>query len=731
MNRLSHLLTAFLLWPAIAIGQVPADSAGASALPDVMITGTRLPVPQRRLPQLAIVVSDSLLQRLPAADLTEALRRTAAVDIIQYPGVLAGVGIRGFRPQFSGINQRTLLLVNGRWAGTTNIATLNPLLLARVEVLKGPYSAEFGAQAMGGVVNLVYPVTTGPVRGSILAEYGSFSSYRLGTVVGGTIGSTPLDFDLSVQFQDRNEDFQAGRQTWIRDWLNFTHVRVEPPNAPAESRPDDRGDGSRRPYSRYQTWTGYARLGWRLAEGWRVDASGDFFTASDILATGDILSPTSANQKDLSRGSTELRLTGRAGRHDITGLGFYGWERADNEDLFAGTTLLTTPFRSFASRPAWYGWQVRDQVTLGQHQVVMGVDYNHAVNRSERFSATGGGLPPFSPNAETGSLAAYLQGELRLWQERLTVRPGIRLERIRFQTEATRLATSNSEAFAGTGITWFVSPSLGVVAQVAPGLDVVVNSGRAFVNPDAFQVAGRSERRITTGNINQRGYVITTGNPDLRPESSWGYEGGLRYRRTQWQLQVVYYQNDVADRITTVTTVPTGELFNGEPVRSRVTYANANTATIRGLDYLARYQTTSRGTIRRWGADLQMSQLLEAQEAIAATGRETPVRNVAWWNATFRVDAELATQTGVLLALRYIGERYDTDFTDARSPQITYAPYAAVDLSISQPVPVQWANLRATLLVSNLTDENYYEKYGFPLPGRSVAVRLQWNVGQM
>ena len=41
------------------------------------------------------------------------LKKNAGVDVVQYSGALSGIGIRGFRPQFSGINKRSLLLIDG------------------------------------------------------------------------------------------------------------------------------------------------------------------------------------------------------------------------------------------------------------------------------------------------------------------------------------------------------------------------------------------------------------------------------------------------------------------------------------------------------------------------------------------------------------------------------------------------------------------------------------------
>ncbi len=73
----------------------------------------------------------------PSADLTDIVRKTAAVDVIQYPNLSSGIGIRGFRPQFSGLNQRTLLLIDGRPAGATNLSQINLNGIERIEVLKG------------------------------------------------------------------------------------------------------------------------------------------------------------------------------------------------------------------------------------------------------------------------------------------------------------------------------------------------------------------------------------------------------------------------------------------------------------------------------------------------------------------------------------------------------------------------------------------------------------------
>ena len=75
------------------------------------------------------MVTQSDLARIGGTTVAEVLRQAVPLDVIEYPGLLTGISIRGFRPEFTGINPRTLVLQNGRAAGTTLKAmniSLNP-----------------------------------------------------------------------------------------------------------------------------------------------------------------------------------------------------------------------------------------------------------------------------------------------------------------------------------------------------------------------------------------------------------------------------------------------------------------------------------------------------------------------------------------------------------------------------------------------------------------------------
>src|SRR5690606_18099988 len=104
---------------------------------DVIVTGRRVEARITETPQKVEIVDAADIERTVAADLTDALKKNAGIDVIQYNGALSGIGIRGFRPQFSGINKRSLLLIDGRPSGVTNLATLLLDNVDHIEVLKG------------------------------------------------------------------------------------------------------------------------------------------------------------------------------------------------------------------------------------------------------------------------------------------------------------------------------------------------------------------------------------------------------------------------------------------------------------------------------------------------------------------------------------------------------------------------------------------------------------------
>lgn len=271
--------------PALAQEKKP-DSLKTNALDEVVVTSLRTGVKRKNVPQSMTVITKAQMSLTPYQETTDLLKNNSSLNIIQYPGLSSGIGIRGFRPQISGLNQRSLLLVDGRPAGTVSIATINPADIERIEVLKGPASALYGSSAMGGVVNIITKKSSGDVHGNVFAEYGSYETAKLGADAGGNI-TQKLDFNLSFLTFDRNKNMKLGKNNLFRNLFNADQATKNYTDGPVQV-DDARSDGLRRDYTKLNYNTGSLRLGYQLDKTWRLDVRGERFVAKNVEAPSDI-----------------------------------------------------------------------------------------------------------------------------------------------------------------------------------------------------------------------------------------------------------------------------------------------------------------------------------------------------------------------------------------------------------------------------------------------------------
>src|SRR5690606_36170832 len=246
------------------------------------------------------------------------------------------VGLRGFRPQYSGISQRTLLLVDGRPAGVTNAALLDLGDAERVEVLRGPASALYGSSAMGGVINIISRRRTGRPGATIRAGAGSFGSRDLRAEGGGALWSAPdgrqLDADVSVRHVAQTSDYRVGSGSLFRDLVGAGEAIQVSGNEVLGPVPDV-GDGERRDNTTFAYQAGSARAGWAFGNGLRTDLRADLLAADDIESPGNIHfsdTPFPGNsRKNQRRWSSDFSMSGTYGLHAPMLRAYYAEEASE------------------------------------------------------------------------------------------------------------------------------------------------------------------------------------------------------------------------------------------------------------------------------------------------------------------------------------------------------------------------------------------------------------------
>ena len=193
MGRIGFTLAVLSL---ISTSNAYADEAEQKE--QVVVTATRLPQPQRETGSDVTIIDEKEIKRRGATFVVDVLRGQPGVTVTQTggPGGQTSVRLRGEE------GYRTLLLIDGikvsDATGTQNLSYFTNLPasgIERIEIVRGPQSLLYGAEAVGGVINVITK------RGAPGVQYG-------GTAMAGSFGTTDLQayvrgasgiFDWAVQ----------------------------------------------------------------------------------------------------------------------------------------------------------------------------------------------------------------------------------------------------------------------------------------------------------------------------------------------------------------------------------------------------------------------------------------------------------------------------------------------------------------------------------------------------
>lgn len=198
---------------ALAISSTYSAAAVAEgaepSVPAVLVTATRTAQAATEALSDHVVLNADDIARSGATSVIDLLLKQRSVEVSRNggPGANASVFIRG------GDSKQTVVLVDGVRIGssTTGIANWSALplsLIDRVEIIYGPLATMYGADAIGGVVQVFTKRSDGPARISAGVSVGTDKARSAdASVMGSTASGT---YAISVA-RDQNEGFSATR----------------------------------------------------------------------------------------------------------------------------------------------------------------------------------------------------------------------------------------------------------------------------------------------------------------------------------------------------------------------------------------------------------------------------------------------------------------------------------------------------------------------------------------
>ena len=145
------------------LGDVPEaellEAKGGDFYEDVVVSASRTASSPSDAPVATTIISAEEIRLSGATNLPDVLRRVPGMSILTMGSANANLAMRGFNQR---ISNKLLVLIDGRSAyfdflGGTFFRTMSIDLadIERIEVIRGPGSTLYGANAFGGVINII------------------------------------------------------------------------------------------------------------------------------------------------------------------------------------------------------------------------------------------------------------------------------------------------------------------------------------------------------------------------------------------------------------------------------------------------------------------------------------------------------------------------------------------------------------------------------------------------
>lgn len=640
-----------------------ADEAAPPREPieQIVITGSRRPVPISRIGTSVTVIGSEKLDLEQKRDAIELLREVPSFNLAR-SGSRGGVSSAFVR---GGESDHNLVLIDGvkvnRGGGSFDLSNLATDGIERVEVLRGPGGALYGSDAVASVVQLVTRRGEGPLTGSLRTAYGTDRTYEVGTSLSG--GSERFGYSLG-----------AGR--YATDGVNGL-------NNDADN-------------STFRT-----RFDFRPADDWDVklttsysDGAFDFPTDFDF-ESGKTL-PTDPNQgRETLDLSTGLEIGWQASdrfEHRVM-LGLTDSEDVffDGDDVARGNGGDFDAFKSDTDedrvsseyRLIWNAMTRKEANAF----VTLGLEYERERFDQRSRSVAFGTRTVTSTTERRRTSSAYLQSD---W----TLADAV------FLTLGARVDDASTY---GTEVT-----PLGSIAWVLPGSRTRLHAAfsKGFKEPNFGE------------NFGFPGSAL--GNRDLDPEESKSFELGVEQSFLGGALEtsLTLFRTDYDDLIAFVSfDTPTedglfGTFENVQEVRSQGIEAEARFALSDRLRLSASY-TRLRTRARDLGM-LGESATFQRGEDLVRRPTHSGSLSLGYTGERF----EGSIRTSLLGSREDIGDNFTRTRNDAR---VTVDVATSFLLSTSS----RGTQTRLTLKLENLLDEEDDEVFGFESPDFQVLAGVE------
>jgi hemoglobin/transferrin/lactoferrin receptor protein len=531
-RRATMLTTTGLALLASPVFAQTSSEAVVKVAETITVTATRIPTRTVNVPATVSVITDAQLDDALVGDIKDAVRFEPGVSVRSQPARFtaalsttgregnAGFNIRGLEGnrvliQTDGIRLPDSFSFGAQSVGRGDYAELD--LVKSIEILRGPASPLYGSDGLAGAVSFTTKDPEDFLRAG--ASFGGrarfgYSEADEGKAVGGALAGRHGDVSALIAVTRRDTHAQGNAGT------NFSaNVTRTAPNPQTND-----------------SLAVLAKLVWALNDANRMrltfedqdrDSRTNLLTARALppLSATSTLDLQARDQLSRNRISVDWRYQGdgfvKAAHAAV-------YRQASKTRQFSADDRNTVPDRTrdteFNNKITGASFDLRSSLTTGllRHQFLLGGD----ISQTQQSGIRDGTIPPFGetfptrafPITDYNVAGLFLQDAIEIGDGRVALYPAVRIDSFELKPKADSLFLGTPQPQSDSR----VSPKLGGLFWATANLGVFANYAGGFRSPTPSQV--------NNGFTNLGSNYRTIANPDLKPETSTSFEGGVRIR---------------------------------------------------------------------------------------------------------------------------------------------------------------------------------------------------------
>jgi len=658
----------------------------------VVITATRTTRKLEDVPARMARVDASQVDNYPATDVDDALQSISNVYVNRSWGIFSkntSVTMRGLDG-----TSRTLILLNGVplnkvSGGQIQWALIRPEDVDHIEIMKGPGSALYGMNAMGGVINVITKKPEKNLQLSAELQVGSMN----------TLGG---HFSVGKDESKNGKGIYWGLNGFYRQGDGYIIEPEETQDSTHVKSYLGEGDAT-------------GLLGYRFNKNHKVEISYEYH--DEKKGNGRKVFENDGGYDRYLVHFARAQYEGLARNIKISANAFYQTEQYDRQNETVNSTGVYRLYYTDSYKADKGIWMTASRSFSQNHLITFGIDLRDGMVDSKDVYLTS--TDEIRYKGKLSFAGIFTQDEIDLIGGKLKMIAGARLDLANYRdgslevtdpTSTTGFPEQNSETFENSSWTSF-SPKLSGMYFFNKKLSSYLSFSTGF-NPPKLDDLSKS------GKIS-KGFKLA--NPELTPETITTYEWGLNWKplpKLSFEPSVYFSQGHNFQYF-----VPNGDSIDtgGSDIKPVLQRQNISKVEIFGFELNAKWLAHENVSVNAWYAynhsQIKAIDVEDGNPAKELEGKflaEVPMHtafvSLGWQN-------EFVNTT---LTSNYVGEMWGDEYNTEK-----IEAYWMFDINLWKQITPYW---RASLIVQDIFDRQPIDKKMRLSPGRYLMGKVEFKL---